>query len=184
MAGGVVRQAGAVVLGVLAAGIPAAAPAATAATSEVVAAAASSYWTIHNRPVAGPAYCLTSAPQDDGATSEPCDGGAGQDWAFTNGSGGEYLVSRQRPGYVLAVSSLAPGASATLKRRDAADVTQVFVAGDPVARDRNHVRPRASSGLCLEMRPPRSNRSAVVLVGCATSAVGGQVWLSTFSGNH
>jgi hypothetical protein len=170
------RRSGAVIAGLLlGVGLAWAAPA---------NAAAMSFWTIHNRPVAGPSLCITAGTENDRAATRPCDGGAGQDWAFVNGSGGEYLVSRERPGYVLAVESVDVGAHLTVKRLDPADGTQVFVAGDPVARERNHIRPRDASGLCLEMRPPRANRAVVVLARCESAAVGGQAWLSTFTGNH
>lgn len=148
------------------------------------AAAATSFWTIHNRPVAGPSLCITAGAEDGWATTGPCDGGAGQDWAFVNGSGGQFLVSRERPGYVLAVESADVGAHLTAKKLDPADGTQVFVAGDPVARQRNHIRLRDASDLCLEMSPPRANRSVVVLARCKAASVGGQAWLSTFTGNH
>jgi hypothetical protein len=148
------------------------------------AAAVTSFWAIHNWPVAGPSLCITATAQDGRATAGPCDGGARQDWAFVNGSGGEFLVSRGLPGYVLAVESVDVGAHLTVKRLDPADGTQVFVAGDPVARHRNHIRPRDAGGLCLEMRPSRAKRPVVVLARCESASVGGQAWLSTFTGNH
>lgn len=178
------RRAVPVVVPALSAALAALAALAAVVVTAPGAAAATSYWKIHNRPAAGPSLCITAGPVDAPATTGACTGAADQDWAFVNGAGGEYLVSRARPGHVLAVSSLSVGAYLILKKLDASDRAQVFVAGDPVPREHGHLRPQDARDLCLQMLPPRVNRSVVVLARCGSAGIGEQTWQSTFTGNH
>jgi hypothetical protein len=150
------------------------------------AAAATSYWTVYNATADGTGHPLcVSAPAAGGwATVGACSGDPAQDWAFSNGSQGEFLLSRARPGYVMALSSLSVGAHLTLARLDPTDPRQIFAVGDPMRSHYNHIRPYYSPGLCLEARPWRTNLASVMLGRCDTSATGPQAWLSRFHGNY
>lgn len=148
--------------------------------------AATSYWTLYNpgTNAAGKSFCITSGSVDGWAAVIECSGTSAQDWAFTKGPIGQYLVSRAYPGYVMALSSLSVGAHLTLDRYDPSDLRQIFVAGDPVKAHHNHVRPYYSPGLCLESRPWRTNFAPVLLRRCDTNSTGSQAWLSRFHGNY
>lgn len=166
----------AVLIGCSAAFLPAIAP----------ASAATSYWTIYNPPARSGAapLCVTAESVGGWATIDVCDGSAAQDWAFSRGSVGEYLVNRARPGTVLAVSKVAAGGRLMLARRDTSDVRQFFVAGDPVKAFHNHIRPHYAPDLCLEAKPGRVAGAAVILARCDADSSGPQAWLSRFHGNY
>jgi hypothetical protein len=150
------------------------------------ASAATSFWTLYN-PVpdnAGNNLCISSPVAGGWATVGECSGAAAQDWAFSNGRPGQFLVSRAHPGYVLALSSMSAGAHLTLAKYDPTDVRQTFVAGDPVRTSFNHLRPYYSPGLCLQASPWRTERAPVMLDRCDRNPTGPQAWMSRFHGNY
>jgi hypothetical protein len=147
------------------------------------AAAATSYWSVHSRPASGKPLCLTAGAVGAPVAASPCTGGADQDWAFVNGGGGQYVMSRGRAGGVLALTALTVGGTLVVRPLEASDRSQVFVAGDPVRAHQNHIRPRGAIGLCLQLRVGGAPRH-VRLAPCGTASTGDQAWFSTFTGNH